>query len=512
MGWGSSIGAGRENKIKGSTASVIGGGERNVIYSNATDSVIAGGADNVILTNTQLATISGGYQNLAGAAYATVAGGINNNVQTNASTSTIGGGNGNSIQPDAGQSTIAGGYYNSIHRGAAKASVGGGHGNLIKSNAVASTIAGGYQNTSESYAAVGGGAYNNAVGSSATIAGGSGNTASGYTATVPGGLNNNAGGAFSFAAGRRAKAVHDGSFVWGDATDADFNSTAPGQFLIRADRVGIGTATPQQKLHVNGGYALVQGLGDEQAYLGGDGLGGDVQLGSMNPNIQFVSLWNPSANTRMDLVGREIYWAGSGLTRDQGGAIELGDSTLANSETPYIDFRYGNGSGEDYNVRLINDTEGQLSCWGTFSTCVLKITGGCDISEPFAVSSANITKGAVVVIDEKNPGALRLSDQPYDRRVAGVVSGANGINPGLILSQKGVLDGEQQVALTGRVYVQADASTGAIEPGDLLTTSATPGHAMKVTDHAQAPGAVLGKAMSALKEGQGLVLVLVSLQ
>jgi len=58
-----------------------------------------------------------------------------------------------------------------------------------------------------------------------------------------------------------------------------------------------------------------------------------------------------------------------------------------------------------------------------------------------------------------------------------------------------------------------DASSGAIEPGDLLTTSARPGHAMRVDDHARAVGAILGKAMSPLDDGErGLVLVLVSLQ
>ncbi len=66
--------------------------------------------------------------------------------------------------------------------------------------------------------------------------------------------------------------------------------------------------------------------------------------------------------------------------------------------------------------------------------------------------------------------------------------------------------------MTGRVYVQADATFGAIKPGDMLTTSETPGHAMKVTDHARAQGAILGKAMSGLKEGTGTVLVLVTLQ
>ena len=68
------------------------------------------------------------------------------------------------------------------------------------------------------------------------------------------------------------------------------------------------------------------------------------------------------------------------------------------------------------------------------------------------------------------------------------------------------------MALSGRVYVQADAAFGAIQPGDLLTTSDTPGHAMKVADYAKAQGAILGKAMSGLKEGKGLVLVLVTLQ
>ena len=50
------------------------------------------------------------------------------------------------------------------------------------------------------------------------------------------------------------------------------------------------------------------------------------------------------------------------------------------------------------------------------------------------------------------------------------------------------------------------------KPGDLLTTSDVPGHAMKVADHSKAQGAVLGKAMTGLKEGRGKVLVLVTLQ
>ena len=144
----------------------------------------------------------------------------------------------------------------------------------------------------------------------------------------------------------------------------------------------------------------------------------------------------------------------------------------------------------------------------------MTIRGGADLAEPFNISSGNgeVPQGAVVVIDDQNPGHLKFSDQPYDTRVAGVVSGANGVNPGIQMHQQGLVEGGKNVALTGRVYVQADASYGAIRPGDMLTTSSTPGHAMKVSDHARAAGAILGKAMTGLSEGKGMVLVLVTLQ
>jgi hypothetical protein len=81
------------------------------------------------------------------------------------------------------------------------------------------------------------------------------------------------------------------------------------------------------------------------------------------------------------------------------------------------------------------------------------------------------------------------------------------------MGQKGsIADGDHPVALTGRVFCHVDAGFGAIEPGDLITTSPTPGHGMKVTDHDRAQGAIIGKAMTSLAGGRGMVLVLVSLQ
>jgi len=157
----------------------------------------------------------------------------------------------------------------------------------------------------------------------------------------------------------------------------------------------------------------------------------------------------------------------------------------------------------------------ELDVNGTTRTKALKITGGADLAEGFDVvpSSSAVRPGMVVSIDPNNEGKLMISTQPRDRRVAGIISGAGDVLPGMIMSQVGTAaDGEYPVALTGRVYCLVDASFGAIEPGDLLTTSSVPGHAVKVLDHSLASGAIIGKAMTSLKEGRGLVLVLVGLQ
>jgi hypothetical protein len=156
------------------------------------------------------------------------------------------------------------------------------------------------------------------------------------------------------------------------------------------------------------------------------------------------------------------------------------------------------------------------------SVKALQITGGADFAENFDVLAPNnltskgaieIQPGMVVAIDPNHPGKLNLSRRAYDRRVAGIISGAGDVKPGMMMKQEGTLaDGKHPVALSGRVYVWVDAARGAIRPGDLLTTSATPGHAMKAGNPTKAQGAIIGKAMTGLKTGKGLVLVLVTLQ
>ena len=187
--------------------------------------------------------------------------------------------------------------------------------------------------------------------------------------------------------------------------------------------------------------------------------------------------------------------------------IEL-DAEFASDGGGYLALRNGAGTTT---ITLDSDYSGD----GRITTEELRITGGSDLSEQFDIRGAQDTvkPGMLVSIDPKRAGKLMVSSSAYDKKVAGIISGAGGVKPGMMMGQEGSeADGDYPVALTGRVYCWADASNGAIEPGDLLTTSSTPGHAMKVSNHNKALGAIIGKAMTSLEEDKGLVLVLVSLQ
>jgi hypothetical protein len=108
-------------------------------------------------------------------------------------------------------------------------------------------------------------------------------------------------------------------------------------------------------------------------------------------------------------------------------------------------------------------------------------------------------------------GVLEPCASAYDHRSVGVVSGADDYRPGLVLDrQPGGI--RRPIALMGKVACKVDADHGAIAAGDLLTSSPTPGHAMRVADRHAAFGAVIGKALRPLAAGQGMIPVLVTLQ
>jgi trimeric autotransporter adhesin len=176
---------------------------------------VVGGLNSVIPASTAGAMIGGGVANTNQSAYATIAGGQRNVIQFTSSHAVIGGGLGHFIETNSSYSAISAGANNSIRR-------------LIFTGEFAST-------NNAQYSAIGGG-QNNLVegGSWSVIAGGRNNLIRGDYAVVAGGEGNVA-VSHSFAAGRRARAIHDGSFIWADSVNADFITTRFNEFAIRAD-------------------------------------------------------------------------------------------------------------------------------------------------------------------------------------------------------------------------------------------------------------------------------------
>ena len=268
-------------------------------------------------------------------------------------------------------------------------------------------------------------------------------------------------------------------------------------FIRESGYVGIGELNPARELEVSS-------EGRTYARITSDHLDGSVlELKTMdtsdlriNGQIDFL---DASDNVQARIASRHIIHpsAPGGMDFSVNGSIRM---IITDAGKVGI----GNGNPDE-----------MLHVSGAVKASVLKLNSGADIAEPFDVSSRRekITEGMVVCIDPENPGKLRVSEEAYDRRVAGIISGAGSLDPGLLMGQDGTIaDGDHPIALTGRVYCLVDASNGPVAPGDLLTTSETPGHAMKVADYDRAQGAVIGKAMESMNSGTGLVLVLVSLQ
>jgi|SRR5215218_903700 len=142
--------------------------------------------------------------------------------------------------------------------------------------------------------------------------------------------------------------------------------------------------------------------------------------------------------------------------------------------------------------------------------------GHADCAEDFDIAEENVDAGTVMVLNEM--GSLQPSYKEYDKKVAGIISGASGYRPAIVLDRQQSQTQTQKkqvrlpIALIGKVYCKVDAVHSSIEIGDLLTTSFTKGYAMKAEDPMKAFGTVIGKALSSIKGGLGMIPVLVNLQ
>jgi hypothetical protein len=155
--------------------------------------------------------------------------------------------------------------------------------------------------------------------------------------------------------------------------------------------------------------------------------------------------------------------------------------------------------------------EGDVAVTGKITVHGDIVLANADCAEDFDISGQDpVEPGTVMVLGSE--GSLSASQRAYDKRVAGVISGAGDYRPGIVLDQRETKSNRQPIALLGKVFCKVDAQFGSIEIGDLLTTSPTPGHAMKTSNPFEAFGAVIGKALKPLSSGQGLIPILITLQ
>jgi hypothetical protein len=275
---------------------------------------------------------------------------------------------------------------------------------------------------------------------------------------------------------------------------------------------------------VRGTSASVEGVrGDSQS---GEGVHGET---NSNDHAAVVGIANNDAQGGwfQSNTGEGL----RGTTNSNGHAAVVG---IANGLAPAV-FALANANGEavhgetsSMNVAAIagfqmNGDSHSAAIYGKGITAGhfegnVEVTGditllgtGHDFAEDFDISDADkADAGTVMVLNQE--GAVEPSHQAYDKKAAGVISGAGGYRPGIVLGRQQTERKRMPIALMGKVYCKVDAKYSPIGIGDLLTTSETPGHAMKADDPLKAFGAVIGKALHPLKKGQGLIPILIALQ
>ncbi|MBN1824699.1 MAG: hypothetical protein JW958_00450 [Candidatus Eisenbacteria bacterium] len=261
--------------------------------------------------------------------------------------------------------------------------------------------------------------------------------------------------------------------------------------LTSNGRLGIGDVSPDATLHV-GGDALVWDAGSSGRAL--DVYNPDYQLGQL---VNFESSDSVSSNN--DML-----------------QILVGSNSSDNMQ--FIECERG------VNAVFKVQGDGDVLADGSF-------TGPADFSEMIAVraGASSVEPGDVMVVDPSGSREIAKSAEPRSTLVAGVYS----TRPGFVGSERdwdridpSKAEGEESgtytradmaaefdeipLAVVGIVPCKVSAENGAVRPGDLLVTSATPGHAMR--DDEPRTGTVLGKALEPLASGTGVIRILVTLQ
>jgi hypothetical protein len=304
-------------------------------------------------------------------------------------------------------------------------------------------------------------------------------------------------------------------------------------FIARTDgKVAIGTAAPTEgtRLDVAGTVAVGSGTASGLAlasrsdtntglYFGGaDDLylvsGGTTRLAIANGNVG-IGVTPGAGAPRLQVVNSGNN-TGMTFTQNAVGEVGLAVNIAASSTAPAFQIYQAS------NPLFIARADGRVGIGTASPTAKLHVTGDVVVDGNIGAKYQDVAEwvdarepleaGVLVVIDTAATNRVTAATKAYDQRVAGAVSA----QPGLKLGEPG--EGKVLVAQSGRVRVKADATFGAIRPGDLLVSSPTRGHVMRSrpvkmgTTPAHRPGTIIGKALEALPSGKGDILVLLTLQ
>ncbi|HLY90324.1 MAG TPA: hypothetical protein VKQ27_15185 [Acetobacteraceae bacterium] len=306
--------------------------------------------------------------------------------------------------------------------------------------------------------------------------------------------------------GVRGNTRNSGSFgVFGsnEATAAPTGGGAGGAgvfgLTVSPGGAGVFGANNSQRgvgVQGNGATAGVSGFSDHgTGVLGEAGNDAGVTGFHGNPQLQETTVGNDGARAGVF------------------GASDIGAGVVGYSRSPgsFGVIAFGGIRASAINHPTAGEFNGAVQVNGNVQVTGDIFLQGADCAEHFdVIGAAAVEPGTVMVIDDS--GALRESTAAYDRKVAGVVSGAGSYRAAVILDRQPGREDRPAVALFGKVYCKVDAGSAPVEVGDLLTSSATPGHAMGVADPARAFGAVIGKALGALRSGKGMIPILLALQ
>jgi hypothetical protein len=293
-------------------------------------------------------------------------------------------------------------------------------------------------------------------------------------------------------------------------------NTGAGDYYFTGN-TGFGTTAPAGRVHVaNGAYFVETNLSSSSIFgytfqksRGTAGAKTIVSNGDSTGFFQFQGY--DGATYRQNAIVRAVV-EGTPVAGSVAGALIFGTtpagSTLA-SERMRVSAAGNVGIGTTnptFKLHVVGDAHFTGAVTGANISATYQ-----DVAE-WVPASRELEPGDVVVLNTEKNNEVTVAATPYSTSVAGVVSHQPGLTLGV------AADNKEMIATTGRVKVRVDASRAPIKVGDLLVTGEKAGVAMKSEPmdingrKFHQPGTIIGKALEPLATGEGMILVLLSLQ